>query len=68
MKNNQTNINATIKFDNVIEVLVLENGLRALLKNEKIDNFELKELNRLFDLIGSLTGNSTLTYWLENRK
>ena len=58
-------IRATIEFSNVYEVLGLENALSALIKHQQLDEYAIKELQRVFDLVGSLTGNDLLSYWLE---
>ena len=58
-------IRATIEFSNVYEVIGLENALSALIKHQQLNEDDIKELQRLFDLVGSLTGNDLLSYWLE---
>ena len=58
-------IRATIEFSNVYEVIGLENSLSALIKHQQLNEDDIKELQRFFDLIESLTGNDLLSYWLE---
>ena len=58
-------IRASIDFDNVYDVLGLENGILALIQGKELDNAQRKELQRIIDLVESLTGNSYLSYWLE---
>ena len=60
-----TTIRASIDFDNVYDVLGLENGILALIQGKELDNAQRKELQRIIDLVESLTGNSYLSYWLE---
>ena len=60
-------IRATIEFSNVYEVLGLENALSALIKHQQLDEDDIKELQRFFDLVESLTGNSFLSYFLERK-
>lgn len=62
----QSTIKATIEFSNVYEVIALENALSALIKHQELDEDDIKELERFFDLVGSLTGNDLLSYRLEN--
>ena len=47
------------------EVIGLENALSALIKHQQLDEDGIKELQRFFDLVESLTGNDLLSYWLE---
>ena len=58
-------IRATIEFSNVYEVIGLENALSALIKHQQLEEYDIKELQRFFDLVESLTGNDLLSYWLE---
>ena len=64
-----TTVRATIEFTNLCEVLTLENALATLLKGkspdgEKLTESERKEIERLVDLVESLTGDTFLNYWL----
>ena len=61
----QSTIRATIEFNNVYDVIELENGLSNLLKGHTLSDGELKEVQRLIGLVESLTGNSFLSYFLE---
>lgn len=63
----QSTIRATIEFNNVYDVIELENGLGNLLKGHNLSDGELKEVQRLIGLVESLTGNSFLTYFLERK-
>ena len=58
-------IRASIDFDNVYDVLGLENGLLALIQGKELDSAQRKELQRIIDLVESLTNNCYLSYWLE---
>ena len=60
-----TAIRASIDFENVYDVLGLENGILALIQGKELDNTQRKELQRVVDLVESLTGNCYLSYWLE---
>nr|DAI80662.1 MAG TPA: hypothetical protein [Caudoviricetes sp.] len=63
----QSTIRATIEFDNVYDVIELENGLSSLLKGHTLSDGELKEVQRLIGLVESLTGNTFLSYFLERK-
>lgn len=64
-KTTTSTIRATIEFSNVYEVIGLENALSALIKHQQLNEDDIKELQRFFDLVESLTGNDLLSYWLE---
>ena len=64
-KTTTSTIRATIEFSNVYEVIGLENALSALIKHQQLGEDDIKELQRFFDLVESLTGNDLLAYWLE---
>ena len=66
-KSTTSTIRATIEFDNVFEVIELENALLALIKHQELNEDDIKELQRFFDLVESLTGNSLLSYFLERK-
>ena len=57
-------IRATIEFSNVYEVIGLENALLALINHQELDEADIKELQRFFDLVEYLTGNDLLSYLL----
>lgn len=60
-----TTIRATIEFSNIYEVLHLENALTAIVKNEPLTEDERKELQRVVDLVESLTGDRFVSHFLE---
>ena len=64
-KTTTSTIRATIDFENIYEVMTLENGFKALINNESLTDSERKELLRVADLIESMTGNTFNSYWLE---
>ena len=64
-KTTTSTIRATIDFENIYEVMTLENGFKALINNESLTDSERKELLRVADLIESMTANTFNSYWLE---
>lgn len=64
-KTTTSSIRATIDFENIYEVMSLENGFKALIRGEDLTEDERKELSRVVGLIESMTGNSFNSYWLE---
>lgn len=67
MKKQKATIKAIIEFENVYDVIRLENGLSNLLKGHKLSEDEHNQVKRFMSLVESLTGNSFLTYFLEER-
>ena len=61
-------IKGTIEFSNVYEPIQLQNALYAILKGDKLDDGQRVELQKLFDLIESMTGNGFLSYWFKKNK
>ena len=61
-------IKGTIEFSNVYEPIQLQNALYAILKGDKLDDDQKVELQKLFGLIESMTGNDFLSYLLKNHK
>lgn len=64
-KTTTSTIRATIDFENIYEVMTLENGFKALINNVSLTESERKELLRVVDLIESMTGSTFNSYWLE---
>ena len=65
-KTPKTTIRASIDFETLYDVLGLENGILALIQGRELDNVQRKDLQRIIDLVESLTGSDLLSYWLEN--
>ena len=65
-KTPKTTIRASIDFETFYDVLGLENGILALIQGRELDNVQRKDLQRIIDLVESLTGSDLLSYWLEN--
>ena len=65
-KTSTTTIRASIDFETLYDVLGLENGILALIQGRELDNVQRKDLQRIIDLVESLTGSDLLSYWLEN--
>lgn len=61
-------IKGTIEFSNVYEPIQLQNALYALLQGIELDDGQRVELQKLFDLIESMTGNGFLSYWFKKNK
>ena len=61
----KTTIRGTIEFDKSTDVIALENSLIGLLRNKPLSDYEIIELSKLFNIISSLTGNSSLNYFLK---
>lgn len=68
MKKQKSTIKASIEFENVYDVIRLENGLSNLLKGHKLSEDEYNQVKRFMGLVESLTGNSFLAYLLEENK
>lgn len=67
MRKTKAAIKGTIEFETIYDVIRLENGLSNLLKGHKLSEDEHKQVRRFMSLVESLTGNSFLTYFLEER-
>lgn len=66
-KTTSSTIRAIVDFENIYEVMALENGFKALIKGESLTECERKELLRVVGLIDSMTGNDFNSHWLERR-